>query len=39
MEILYWLESIRHPVLDAIMLVLTEFGNEMLFIVAGMLMF
>ncbi len=39
MEFLYLLESIRHPVLDAIMLFLTEFGNEMLFIVFGMLMF
>lgn len=39
MEFLYLLESIRNPVLDAIMLVLTEFGNEMLFIVFGMLMF
>ncbi len=39
MEFLYFLESIRNPVLDAVMLVLTEFGNEMLFIVFGMLMF
>ncbi len=39
MEFLYLLESIRHPILDAIMLVFTEFGNEMLFIVFGMLMF
>ena len=39
MEILYWLESIRTPLLDAIMLLLTELGGEMLFIVAGMLMF
>ncbi len=39
MEFLYLLESIRNPVLDAVMLVFTEFGNEMLFIVAGMLMF
>ncbi len=39
MEFLHLLESIRNPVLDAVMLVLTEFGNEMLFIVAGMLMF
>ncbi len=39
MEFLHLLESIRNPVLDTIMLVLTEFGNEMLFIVFGMLMF
>ena len=39
MEILYWLESIRNPVLDTLMLIFTEFGNELLFIVAGLLMF
>ncbi len=39
MEFLYLLESIRNPVLDRVMLILTEFGNEMLFIVFGMLMF
>ena len=39
MEFLYLLESIRNPVLDTLMLILTEFGNEMLFIVFGMLMF
>ena len=39
MEFLYWLESIRSPVPDTLMLILTEFGNELLFIVAGMLMF
>ena len=39
MQFLYWLESIRNPVLDTLMLILTEFGNELLFIVAGMLMF
>ena len=38
MQILYWLESIRHPVMDTLMLILTEFGNELLFIVFGMLM-
>ncbi len=36
MEFLYWLESIRHPVLDTVMLVLTEFGNDLLFIALGM---
>ncbi len=39
MEFLRLLESIRNPVLDVIMLIFTEFGNEMLFIVFGMLMF
>ena len=39
MEFLRLLESIRNPVLDTLMLILTEFGNEMLFIVFGMLMF
>ncbi len=39
MEFLRILEEIRHPVLDVIMLILTEFGNELLFIVFGMLMF
>ncbi len=39
MEVLYWLESIRTPVLDTLMLIFTEFGNELLFIVAGLLMF
>ncbi len=39
MEFLRLLESIRNPVLDVIMLIMTEFGNEMLFIVFGMLMF
>ena len=39
MDVLYWLESIRNPVMDALMLVFTEFGNELLFIVAGLIMF
>ena len=39
MEFLYRLESIRSPVLDTIMLLLTELGGELLFIVVGMLMF
>jgi len=38
MQVLYWLESIRNPVMDTLMLILTEFGNELLFIVFGMLM-
>ena len=39
MDVLYWLESIRNPILDTLMLIFTEFGNELLFIVAGLLMF
>ena len=39
MEILYWLESIRTPILDTLMLLFTEFGNELLFIAAGLIMF
>ena len=39
MEVLYWLESIRNPILDTLMLIFTEFGNEVLFIAAGMIMF
>lgn len=39
MEVLYWFESIRNPVLDTLMLILTEFGNEVLFIAVGMIMF
>ena len=39
MEVLYWLESIRNPVLDVLMLLFTEFGNELLFIAAGLIMF
>ena len=39
MEVLYWFESIRNPILDAVMLILTEFGNEVLFIAVGMIMF
>ncbi len=39
MEVLYWLESIRNPVLDTLMLLFTEFGNELLFIAAGMILF
>ena len=39
MEFLYWLESIRNPILNTLMLIFTEFGSELLFIVAGLLMF
>ena len=39
MEVLCWLGAIRNPILDTLMLVVAEFGNELLFIVAGLLMF
>jgi undecaprenyl-diphosphatase len=39
MEILYLLESIRNPILDTLMLIFTEFGNELLFIAAGLVTF
>ena len=38
MEILYWLESIRVPVLNEIMLLLTHFGEETIFLIAAMTM-
>lgn len=39
MQILYWFESIRNPVLDSIMLVLTEFGGETAFLVAALVFY
>ena len=36
MEILYWLESIRVPVLNEFMLLITRFGEETLFLVAAL---
>lgn len=39
MELLYFLEGIRNPVLDAIMSFITLFGDETLFMVLAMLMF
>lgn len=36
MEFLYFLESIRNPFLDAIMLFITSFGEEMLFMLIAM---
>ena len=39
MEFLYWLESIRNPILNTLMLIFTEFGNEVLFIAVGLIMF
>lgn len=37
MDFLYFLEGIRNPVLDKIMLVVTSFGEELLFMVIAML--
>lgn len=39
MEVLYWLESIRSPFLDGFFSLITHFGEETLFIVAGLLFF
>lgn len=37
MQILYWFESIRNPILDTVMLALTEFGGETAFLVAALI--
>ena len=39
MEVLYWLESIRNPVLDAFFATITHLGGEMLFIVIAIVIF
>ncbi len=39
MEVLYWLESIRVPGLNELMLALTYFGDELAFLVAAMIVF
>ena len=39
MSLLYWFESIRNPILDKIMLLLTEFGDETLFLVIAVIFF
>jgi len=39
MDILYWLESIRNPFLDAIMSFFTLFGSELMFIVIALAFF
>lgn len=39
MSVLFWLESIRNPVLDAVMSFFTYFGSEILFIVLALLVF
>lgn len=38
MPFLYWLESLRNPVMDTIMLTVTHLGEEILFMVAAMFM-
>ena len=39
MQVLYFLESIRTPWLDQLMLVLTEFGGETIFLVTALIFF
>ena len=39
MSILYFFESIRNPVFDAVMLALTKLAEEYVFIVAALLFF
>ena len=39
MSVLYWLESIRNPFLDALMQFFTYFGEELLFIVLALAVF
>ncbi len=39
MEVLYWLESIRNPVLDVIMTFFTFFGEEIVFMVIALAVF
>jgi len=39
MELLYLLESIRNPVLDAFMSLVTHCGGEIIFMIAGIIMF
>ncbi len=39
MDVLYWLESIRNPFLDAVMSFFTLFGSELMFIVIALAIF
>lgn len=39
MEVLYWFESIRNPVLDTFMQLVTELGSETFFLVAALVMY
>lgn len=39
MELLYWFESIRNPVLDTVMSLITHLGEESLFMIAALFVF
>lgn len=39
MQILYWFESIRNPILNAVMLAFTELGGETAFLVAALVFY
>lgn len=39
MQFLYWLESIRNPILDAIMSVITMLGEETFFLAIALFIF
>ena len=39
MELLYWFESIRNPVLDVLMSLVTHLGEETFFMVGALLVF
>ena len=39
MELLYWFQSVRHPVLDVIMSLVTRLGEETVFMVIAMFVF
>lgn len=39
MELLYWFQSIRNPLLDAFFALVTHFGEETFFILAGLIFF
>ena len=39
MEFLYWLEGIRSPILDAIMLFITYLGDEITLLVVALVLF
>lgn len=39
MQVLYWLESVRNPFLDAVMQFFTLFGSELLFMVLALVFF
>ena len=39
MEVLYWLEAIRNPVLDRLMIFFTLFGEELVFMLLALAVF